>query len=105
MTFSFVQFGHSIPVFKEEQFGFVPLSEGYTELYDPSGKPPPNINRYVYGQFLTGTMIPKRIDSGKEFKALQKQKELKESQSSGKEEMEPLLEGNKESSSYGAVDV
>ena len=105
-----LQYGHRVPVFKEERFSFVPLSGGSAAPYDSSGKPSPNITRRINGQVLEGEMIMKRKDPAKEFRAEQKRKKSMESQvppvietASTNDEMEPLLEGDEESGGYGAV--
>jgi hypothetical protein len=104
------QYGHRVPVFKEERFAFVPLSVGFAVPYDPTDKPPANIVGRINGQILEGDMLMKRQDQAKEFKEQQKQKKLMESQvppmivtGSKNDEMEPLLEGDEESGGYGAL--
>lgn len=100
-------YGHRVPVFKEERYASVPLAGGSAKPYNPSNDLPINIVRRVNGQVLTGEMVMKRQDPAKEFKQQKLMDQMvptvisMDSSNKGGE-MEPLLE-NDEEAGYGAV--
>lgn len=56
----FGKFTLSVPRFCEDNFRDKPLPESYADPHDPDRYPPVTIAERVYGQRLSGDMIPKR---------------------------------------------
>jgi hypothetical protein len=56
----FGKFSLSVPRFCEDNFRDKPLPESYADPHDPDRFPPVTISERVYGQRLSGDMIPKR---------------------------------------------